>query len=109
MFTATGSLHTQGMGIDKIKMSVKISDQACALYMVVVSRQTPEAARELLQLLEIGTHCSRLTAKKVMVHVIIRPTIAQEMMVNIFVVKILEDGEPARVSNCTFIEEWYLR
>lgn len=70
-------------------MSVNTSDQACAKYIIVVCMQVPEVASKLAQFTEIGKHCSRLAAKNAMVHVMVRPIMAQEMMENVLSVKIL--------------------
>ena len=85
----TGSSHTQGKGIKRIKTSVKTSDQAWAKYIIVVLMQVPGAAPKLLQFSDMGKHCSRLAAKNTMVHVTVRPTMTAEMMENVLGTKIL--------------------
>ena len=51
--------------------------------------QVPLAASKLVQFVEMGEHCSRLAAKKAMVHVMVRPITTHEMMENVLVVNIL--------------------
>ncbi len=80
--------HTQGRGIESIATSVKMSDQACAKYIVVVLIQAPGVGSEL-QFSEIGKHCSRFAAKNAMVHVMVSPIMSHEMTKNVLVKKIL--------------------
>ena len=68
--------------------SVKTSDQDCARNIVVDLIQVPGVGSKL-QFSEIGKHCSRLAAKKAMVHMIVRPIMTQEMMEKVLVTKIL--------------------
>ena len=84
-----GSSHTHGKGIERIKTSVNISDQACAKYIISVFIQVPGAALRLVQFKEIGKHCSRLAAKKAMVHVKTIPVIIHEIIENVLVKNIL--------------------
>ena len=69
--------------------SVKTSDQACAKYIIVDLMHVPGAAPKLFQFSEMGKHCSRLAAKKAIVHVTVRPIMTQETMANVFVENIL--------------------
>ncbi len=90
--------HTQGRGIERIRTSVNTSDQACAKYIIVVLMQVPGGAPKLVQFSEMGQHCSRLAAKKAMVHVTVTPIMAMEINENVFGTKIL-----ARRSACPCI------
>ena len=56
---------------------------------MVVLIQVPGAAPKLVQFSEMGKHCSRLAAKKAMVHVTTTPIIIHEMIENVLVMKIL--------------------
>ena len=69
--------------------SVKTSDQACAKYIIVDLMHVPGAAPKLFQFSEMGKHCSRLAAKKAIVHVTVSPIMTQETMENVLVEKIL--------------------
>lgn len=81
--------HTQGRGIDSIMTSVNISDQACPMYIMVVSMQTPGLASMFVQFSEIGKHCNRFAKKNAIVQTTITPIIAHEIIKKGFVVKIL--------------------
>lgn len=70
-------------------MSVKTSDQACAWYIMISSMQVPGAGLKLFQFSEIGKHCSRLAAKKPIVHVIVRPIMIHEVIEKVLVKNIL--------------------
>lgn len=70
-------------------MSVNISDQACAKYIIVVLMQVPGALSKPVQFSEMGKHCSRLAAKNAMVHVTIRPIMTHDMRENGLRMKIL--------------------
>lgn len=85
----TGRSRTQGRGIERIKMSVNTSDQACAKYIIVVLMQVSGAASNPVQFAEIGQHCRRLAAKNAMNHVTVRPITTHEMMENVLGMKIL--------------------
>ncbi len=68
-------------------MSVKTSDQACAMYIMVVLMQAPGVG--MVQFSEMGKHCSRFAAKNAMVHMMVKPIMTHEMMEKVRVIKIL--------------------
>lgn len=70
-------------------MSVNMSDQACAKYIVAVLMQVPGAATKVFQFSEMGKHCSRLAAKNAMVHVRIKLIMTHEMKEKVLGTKIL--------------------
>lgn len=70
-------------------MSVNISDQAWAKYIIVVLMQVPGALSKPVQFSEMGKHCSRLAAKNAMVHVTIRPIMTHDRRENGLRMKIL--------------------
>lgn len=70
-------------------MSVNISDQAWAKYIIVVLMQVPGALSKPVQFSEMGKHCSRLAAKKPIVHVIVRPIMIHEVIEKVLVKNIL--------------------
>ena len=69
--------------------SVKMSDQACAMYIIVVRMQEAVAASRLIQFMVMGRHWSRLAKKKAVVHIIVKPIIIQEIMKKVLVRNIL--------------------
>ncbi len=89
LFGVIRGSHTQGRGIERIRTSVNTSDQACAKYIIVVLMQVPGGAPKLVQFSEMGQHCSRLAAKKAMVHVTVTPIMAMEINENVLGTKIL--------------------
>lgn len=83
------SSHTQGKGIERITMSVKTSEYACAKYIIVILIHVPVSALKLVQFSEMGQHWKRFVAKNATVHVMVRPIMTHEMMEKVPNMKIL--------------------
>lgn len=75
--------------MERITMSVKTSDQACAKYIIVRLMQVPGSALKLVQFSEMGQHWKILAARNAMVHIMVRPIMTHEMMENVLGMKIL--------------------